>query len=31
MTKNNDYLVKTSYCSDDVILLLKDVTGLVKP
>lgn len=31
MTKNEDYFVKTSYSSDDVTLLLKDVTGLVKP
>ena len=28
---NFDNLVKTSYSQDDVILLLKDVTGLVKP
>ncbi len=31
MNKNEDYFVKTSYTSDDVILLLKDVTGLVEP
>ena len=28
---NKDSLVKTSYSKDDVILLLKDVTGLVQP
>ena len=28
---NFDNLVRTSYSKDDVILLLKDVTGLVKP
>ena len=28
---NKDNLVKTSYSKDDVILLLKDVTGLVQP
>jgi len=28
---NNNNLVKTSYSKDDVILLLKDVTGQVKP
>ena len=28
---NNNDLVKTSYSADDVILLLKDVTGLVEP
>ncbi len=31
MIKDSEYFVKTSYSSDDVILLLKDVTGLVKP
>jgi len=31
MIKSEDYFVKTSYTSDDVILLLKDVTGLVEP
>ena len=31
MNKNSDYLVKTSYAPEDVILLLKDVTGQVKP
>ena len=31
MTKDKDYFVKTSYTEDDVILLLKDVTGRVKP
>ncbi len=28
---NKEYLVKTSYSPEDVTLLLKDVTGLVKP
>ncbi len=31
MNNGKDYLVKTSYSKDDVTLLLKDVTGLVKP
>ena len=31
MKIDNNYLVKTSYNEDDVTLLLKDVTGLVKP
>ena len=31
MNKNSDYLVKTSYAPEDVILLLKDVTGQVQP
>lgn len=31
MTKDKDYFVKTSYSEDDVILLLKDVTGKVQP
>ena len=31
MTKEKDYFVKTSYSSEDVMLLLKDVTGQVTP
>ena len=31
MTKDKDYFVKTSYSENDVILLLKDVTGMVQP
>ena len=31
MIKDSEYFVKTSYTPDDVILLLKDVTGLVEP